>query len=107
MLRTLPTTIRQIWVRVSCSFIMEKQYWVKENPTGEETGHYTSIINPKYKYVGCGDFYSKVGRFSNTLATELSEKEGLDESMLRAKKDVMQKIEVAGPVHKRVHNRGR
>ena len=76
-------------------FYMEKQYWVKENPTGEETGHYTSIINPKYKYVGCGDFYSKVGRFSNTLATELSEKEGLDESMLRAKKDVMQKIEVA------------
>lgn len=76
-------------------FYMEKQYWVKENPTGEETGHYTSIINPKYKYVGCGDFYSKVGRFSNTLAMELSEKEGLDESMLRAKKDVMQKIEVA------------
>lgn len=36
----------------------EQKDWVNQNLVNE-TGHYTSMINPKYNYVGLGDFYSK------------------------------------------------
>ena len=53
------------------------------------------MINPKYKYVGFGQFYSEAAMFPGTLAAELSFEENLDETVQEAKKDVMQKIEVA------------
>ena len=34
----------------------EKQYWVKQD-LSQETRHYTSMINPKFTYVGFGGFY--------------------------------------------------
>ncbi|MFR3346417.1 MAG: CAP domain-containing protein [Anaerobutyricum sp.] len=67
-------------------FYMEKQYWVKENPTGEETGHYTSIINPKYKYVGCGDFYSKLRDFQIHLQRNCRKKRDLMSLCLEQRK---------------------
>lgn len=36
---------------------MEKKDWV--NQDSKTTGHYTSIINPKYTYIGLGGFYTE------------------------------------------------
>ena len=51
-------------------FYEEKAYWVNQN-SSEVTGHYTSMINPKYNYVGLGDFYSSAASYHNTLAMRL------------------------------------
>ena len=76
------------------SWYMEKQYWL--SPSSEqETRHYTSMINPNYSYVGLGDFYCEAGRYPNTMTGEFSARDGLDETMLPAPENVMQKIEVA------------
>lgn len=72
----------------------EKQYWVKQD-FSEETGHYTSMINPKFKYVGFGGFYSEAAPYPATMAGEFSAKSDLDETMQKAPADVMQKIEVS------------
>ena len=72
----------------------EKQYWVKQD-FSEETGHYTSMINPKYTYVGFGGFYSEAAPYPATMAGEFSAKSDLDETMMEAPEDVMQKIEVS------------
>lgn len=72
----------------------EKQYWVKQD-FSEETRHYTSMINPKYTYVGFGGFYSEVAPYPATMAGEFSAKSDLDETMMEAPEDVMQKIEVS------------
>lgn len=51
----------------------EKNDWVKQN-SHAVTGHYTSLINPKYKYIGLGSFvrssggwYGVAGEFSSTV----------------------------------------
>lgn len=72
----------------------EKQYWVKQD-FSEETGHYTSMINPKFTYVGFGGFYSEAAPYPATMAGEFSAKSDLDETMQEAPADVMQKIEVS------------
>ncbi len=72
----------------------EKQYWVKQE-LSEETGHYTSMINPKFSYVGFGGFYSEAAPYPATMAGEFSTKSEVDETMLEAPEDVMQKIEVS------------
>ena len=72
----------------------EKQYWVKQD-FSEETGHYKSMINPKYTYVGFGGFYSEAAPYPATMAGEFSAKSDLDETMMEAPEDVMQKIEVS------------
>lgn len=74
---------------------MEKQYWLDWPNITQETGHYTSIINPDYRYIGLGLFTSEAGRYPNVLAGELSRRENLDETMQTAPEDVMQKIEIA------------
>ncbi len=72
----------------------EKEDWVNQ-AEGKVTGHYTSMINPSYTYVGLGDFYTEEASFSNTLAGEFSfSTEDLDQTMQDAPSDVMQKIEV-------------
>ncbi len=72
----------------------EKEDWVNRN-AGAVTGHYTSMINPKYTYVGLGDFYTEAAEYPNTLAGAFcSEPGGLDGTMQDAQTDVMQKIEV-------------
>ena len=72
----------------------EKQYWVKQD-FSEETGHYKSMINPKYTYVGFGGFYSEAAPYPATMAGEFSTESDLDETMMEAPEDVMQKIEVS------------
>ena len=72
----------------------EKQYWVKQD-FSQETRHYTSMINPKFTYVGFGGFYSEAAPYPATMAGEFSAKSDLDETMMEAPEDVMQKIEVS------------
>ena len=78
------------------SWYMEKKEWVNQDYS-KTTGHYTSIINPNYTYIGLGGFYTEATPYPATLAGELSatSEQGLDETMLSAPKDVMQKIEVS------------
>jgi hypothetical protein len=72
----------------------EKSSWVNQ-VSGAVTGHYTSMINPEYTYVGLGDFYTTESTYHNTLAGEFSTStKTLDQTMQTAQKDVMQKIEV-------------
>lgn len=72
----------------------EKNDWVGQS-TEAVTGHYTSIINPKYTYIGLGDFYTEEAQYPNTLAGAFcSSSEDLDQSMQEAQADIMQKIEV-------------
>lgn len=72
----------------------EKKDWVDQN-SSSQTGHYTSIIDPDYTYVGLGDFYSEEVEYPNTLAGELSAStKELDQTMQEAPRNVMQKIEV-------------
>ncbi|MGN0155595.1 MAG: CAP domain-containing protein, partial [Lachnospiraceae bacterium] len=72
----------------------EKSDWVNQ-VSGTVTGHYTSMINPNYTYVGLGDFYTEEAAYPNTLAGEFcSSSQNLDQTMQPAQTDVMQKIEV-------------
>lgn len=72
----------------------EKSDWVNQ-VSGAVTGHYTSMINPSYTYVGLGDFYTEAAVYPNTLAGEFnSSSQSLDQTMQAALTDVMQKIEV-------------
>lgn len=78
------------------SWYMEKKEWVNQD-FSKTTGHYTSLINPKFTYIGLGLFYTEATPYPVTLAGELSStsEQGLDETMLSAPKDVIQKIEVS------------
>lgn len=72
----------------------EQKDWVDQN-LSNETGHYTSMINPKYNYVGLGDFYSEVAPYPNTVAGEFSTRTGLNETMQDVQTDVIQKVEIS------------
>lgn len=68
----------------------EKADWV--NNTGAVTGHYTSIINPAYNYIGIGSFKPD-GEYA-AIACELSYLTGLTESQVGAKGKYSQVVEV-------------
>ena len=72
----------------------EQKDWVNQN-LSNETGHYTSMINPKYNYVGLGDFYSEAAPYPNTVAGEFSTRTGLNETMQDVQTDVIQKVEIS------------
>lgn len=72
----------------------EKKDWVDQN-LSNETGHYKSMINPKYNYVGLGDFYSEAAPYPNTVAGEFSTRTGLNETMQDVQTDVIQKVEIS------------
>lgn len=72
----------------------EQKDWVNQNLVNE-TGHYTSMINPKYNYVGLGDFYSEAAPYPNTVAGEFSTRTGLNETMQDVQTDVIQKVEIS------------
>lgn len=72
----------------------EKKDWVDQN-LANETGHYRSMINPKYNYVGLGDFYSEAAPYPNTVAGEFSTRTGLNETMQDVQTDVIQKVEIS------------
>ena len=72
----------------------EQKDWVDQN-LSNETGHYKSMINPKYNYVGLGDFYSEAAPYPNTIAGEFSTRTGLNETMQDVQTDVIQKVEIS------------
>lgn len=72
----------------------EQKDWVDQN-LSNETGHYKSMINPKYNYVGLGDFYSEAAPYPNTVAGEFSTRTGLNETMQDVRTDVIQKVEIS------------
>ncbi len=74
----------------------EKDEWITyPNDNSHITGHYSSIINPDYKYIGLGDFYTTASSFRNTLAGELSSSCGsLGTTPLPGYTNVFQKVEV-------------
>ena len=72
----------------------EQKDWVDQN-LSNEAGHYTSMINPKYNYVGLGDFYSEAAPYPNTVAGEFSTRTGLNETMQDVQTDVIQKVEIS------------
>lgn len=72
----------------------EKKDWLSQS-SENEVGHYTSMIDPQYNYVGLGDFYCTAAKYHNTLAGEFSKETNLDETMQNAPENVIQKIEVS------------
>ena len=70
----------------------EKTAWVKN--TGGVTGHYTSMIDPEYRYIGLGTFYVPGARFANATAAELSFRTGLDETISKSTGKCIQTVEV-------------
>ena len=58
----------------------EKTAWVNQKQ-GVPTGHYTSMINPKYQFIGLGCFGLEYGGWLCTSA-EFSYKTGLDEAQI-------------------------
>lgn len=72
----------------------EKQDWLNQDAS-KVTGHYTSMIDPSYTYVGFGGFYSEAARYPSTMSAEFSYMDNLDETMQDAPENVMQKIEVS------------
>ena len=81
---TIVSGIRQ-WYR-------EKKDWV--NQTGGVTGHYTSMINPKYKYVGLASFTNPKGVYWNTVSGEFDGYKVHDTDMGAAVSDARVIIEV-------------
>ena len=69
------------WNTVSDALLYGIEQWYSEksayvNKTGGVTGHYTSMINPSYTYVGLGCFHSDSGvNYSNTIAGEFGSDE--------------------------------
>lgn len=70
----------------------EKEDWVKQN-TNTVTGHYESLINPKYKYIGTGSFIRTSGGWYG-ISAEFSFEDGLDESKSDLSGKKIQKIEI-------------
>lgn len=70
----------------------EKDDWVKQS--GAVTGHYTSLINPAYQYIGLGTFEDTKNGGWITTAGEFSFEEGLDETKSSLSGSVKQYIEV-------------
>ena len=72
----------------------EKEYWVN-NTSGQETGHYTSLINPNYRYIGVGAMRPGGVYTNNVVCSQLSTREGsLGTEMLPTAINVTQTIEV-------------
>ena len=69
----------------------EKSDWVSQN-SGAVTGHYTSIINPRYTYIGIGAFKPTTGY--GAVAGELKTGSGLNEDQTGAQGTYQQKVEV-------------
>lgn len=69
----------------------EKADWV--NNTGGVTGHYTSMINPEYAYIGLGCFRLKEGGWY-AVAAEFSFEQGLAEDKIGVTGSYSQQMEV-------------
>ena len=70
----------------------EKNDWVNQN-TNAVTGHYESLINPSYQYIGLGSFQRATGGWYGVSA-EFSFQSGLDEKKSSLSGKYIQTIEV-------------
>ncbi len=70
----------------------EKSDWV--NKTGEVTGHYTQMIDPKNIYIGLGTFYSTEGYYYNCTAGQFSSYGTHTSTPLSNPGDVIQMLEI-------------
>lgn len=70
----------------------EKNDWVKQN-SHAVTGHYTSLINPKYQYIGLGSFVRSSGGWHG-IAGEFSSSNTGSEKQSKVKGSYMQTLEV-------------
>ncbi|MGN0367709.1 MAG: leucine-rich repeat protein [Wujia sp.] len=78
----------------------EKADWIDTKVYSNDTGHYMSIINPNYKYIGVGAFYNSVSGYPNTVSSQmttvdLSASGKENTAYLPAYTDIMQNIEVS------------
>lgn len=71
----------------------EKNDWVNQR-TNKVTGHYTSMIDPNYRYVGIGSFARSSGGW-NGVSAEFSFHTGLDEKQSGLSGKKIQTIEVS------------
>ena len=84
-------------------FYDEKDNWLwaasgREFPNDgkdHQTGHYTSMINPNYRYVGVAAFYSSDGLYPNAVAQEFSStSKSLSQDALPLYNGIYQKVKV-------------
>ena len=78
----------------------EKAEWISTKVESGSTGHYTSLINPSYKYIGLGAFYNTASGYPNTVSSQMTSVDlsvpGKENTAyLPAYTDIMQKIEVS------------
>ena len=71
----------------------EKTSWITQD-TSKVTGHYTSMINPDYRYVGLASFTNPNAKYPNTVSGEFDGYYKHDTSMGAAVPDVRVIIEV-------------
>lgn len=71
----------------------EKADWVNQT-AGAVTGHYTSMIDPRNRYVGLGTFYASKAAFPTTTAGEFSSVNGLDETPVGTAGECIQLLEL-------------
>ncbi len=70
----------------------EKNDWVNQNQNAV-TGHYTSLINPNYKYIGLGSFVRNSGGWHG-ISAEFSSSNTGSQTQSKLKGNVIQTIEV-------------
>ena len=71
----------------------EKEDWVNQTPDAV-TGHYTSMINPEYRCVGLGTFYSTSTRYANATSAEFSYLDDLDDTAMQNTGACIQTVEI-------------
>ena len=72
----------------------EKEDWIKQTPNAV-TGHYTSLIDPEYLYIGLGTFCSDTTPFYSSTAAELSPVINLSETPVNWSGKCVQLLEFA------------
>ena len=71
----------------------EKADWVAQNKNAV-TGHYTSMIDPKNKYIGMGAFASDFGVWGCSISGEFSTRDSFGKAQAEEIKNCIQTIEV-------------
>ncbi len=82
----------------------EKNDWVNQD-TSKVTGHYTSLINPNYRYIGLGSFvrstggwYGVAGEFSSSANSQSQSKvKGKYVQTMEVSKKNVQKLSLSAP----------
>ena len=85
-------------VRATEQFYEEKTDYLNYLKTGVETkqiGHYMTMIDPNYRYVGIATFYANSGYFFTTTAQQFSDQELLTEKQSQLSGRFQQELQVS------------